>query len=508
MGAAALLGLVAFFVLSLIQPARAAAHPLGNFTINSYSRLDLHADVIRVRYIVDMAEIPTFQEMDAIDTNADGRVSDAERRAYLSAKAVELRGGLHLVAEGSSLPLALLSHELSFPSGQAGLKTLRLVLTFEAPAVAERLSLEYRDDNFGDRLGWREIVVRPAEGVTLISSTAPAADLTNELRTYPDDLLTSPLNVRAVTVDFAPGAGVSAPPLEPAQVAALDVAPPRPGNAFASLVNVENVSLAVILISFFVALGFGALHALEPGHGKVFVAAYFVGAGGSVRHAMLLGFVVAVSHTVGVFVIGLVVLFGSRYILPEHLYPWLTLVAGLLVVAVGIRLFLARVGGFQGLAGLLDHRLRHLHPHHHAHRHVPGSTTTAAVTVPSRKSLFAIGLIDGMVPSPSTLVVLVAAISLNRIGLGLLLILAFSIGLAAVLTFMALIVVYVRRLLDWLGSARGTWISPATAWLPFLTVSLDGRLLRILPLGGALVLITIGLVYTVRALAEPQLLGL
>ena len=502
-GATLVVPLLVLLTLSIARPSTASAHPLGNFTINRYSRLDLYSDVIRIRYVLDMAEIPTFQEMGGIDRDGDGQVSEAEKEIYLAKKAEEIRGGLHLLVNGSPSDLDVLSKELSFPPGQGGLVILRLSLLLEAPAAGSRLSVDFRDDNYADRIGWKEIVVRAADGVTLTQSTAPADDVTEELRAYPDNLLSSPLDVREASFTFVPGTGAAAPVV---QATAAEPAGDRPGNAFASLISISDLSLAVLLVSLLAALGFGALHALEPGHGKTFVAAYFVGIQGTAKQAVLLGMVVAATHTTGVFAIGLVTLYGSSFILPEQLYPWLSLASGLLVVGLGLRLLASRLKGSHlwGRAAHGHAHHRHAPDSHHGHSHEARAKDGSPLPW---RSLLALGLADGLVPSPSTLVVLLAAISLHRVGLGLLLIVAFSVGLAAVLTLVSLILVYARRLLDWLGERGG----PLRTRHPYVgrllgSTSPGGRLLRALPVGGALVLVSVGLLLTVRALSQPGML--
>ena len=158
--------------------ARAAAHPLGNFTVNQYSRLEVGRDTVKVRYIVDMAEIPAFQERQAIDANSDGQIGDAEQTAYLAKQVPSLLGGLHLVAGNAPIILRQVGQSLEFPAGQGGLFTLRLTLDLEAPIAGAQapLALEYRDDNFVERLGWHEIVVQPLDGVALRDSSAPQSD--------------------------------------------------------------------------------------------------------------------------------------------------------------------------------------------------------------------------------------------------------------------------------------------------------------------------------------------
>jgi ABC-type nickel/cobalt efflux system permease component RcnA len=212
----------------------------------------------------------------------------------------------------------------------------------------------------------------------------------------------------------------------------------------------------VILASLAAALFWGAAHALSPGHGKTIVTAYLVGQRGTARHAGLLGLIVTVTHTVGVFALGLVTLALSQFIVPERLYPWLNLASGLLVVGIG--------------ASVLRARLRRRAQAHHHHRHEHGT---------SLRSLLAVGVSGGLLPCPSALVVLLAAISLHRVAFGLLLIVAFSAGLALSIT--------------------GIGLAAVLARCAFRRASLDGPLVRLLPAASALVILAAGLAMTVRA---------
>jgi ABC-type nickel/cobalt efflux system permease component RcnA len=486
------------------RPESAAAHPLGNFTVNRYSRLDLYSDAVRVRYVLDIAEIPAFQEIGEIDANGDGETDPAESEVYLARKATDIADNLHLSLNGSPAALQLLSSDITFPEGQAGLRTLRIGLLLHSPTAASGVSLDYRDDNYSDRIGWKEIVVRSAPGIAVSSSTAPSDDVSAELTSYPSDLLSSPLDVTSATVSYEPLAG-SAAPLIGSAPDTIVAAPRRAGAGFASLIDAEELTLPVILLSLALALGFGAIHALEPGHGKTFVAAYFVGVRGTVRQALGLGAIVAVTHTIGVLGIGMIVLFGSQYILPERLYPWLSLASGLMILALGLRLIAARAGGWRAIrrfASVLHPHSEHEHEgdHDHAHGHSHEPTPDA----PPWKSLLALGLADGLTPSPSALVVLLAAVSLDRISLGLLLIIAFSVGLAAVLTLVSLALLYSRRVFEWLGRRRHSIAGVRSeGWLNAGTAAGTSAILRVAPLGGAVALLAIGLVLTVRALMQP-----
>ncbi len=264
---------------------------------------------------------------------------------------------------------------------------------------------------------------------------------------------------------------------EPAAAPTIDaVAAPRhvPGG-FEALIEEGDLSVGVLLLSLLIAAFWGAAHALTPGHGKAMVAAYLVGTKGTPRHAFLLGGTVTIAHTAGVFALGFVTLGLSAFIVPEQLYPWLTLVSGLLVVLVG--------------ASVLRQRLRSRGHHHHDHDHDHGTVTTidhARTThhdhddALTSKGILGVGVAAGLLPCPSALVVLLSAIALHRIGLGLALIVAFSVGLAATITAIGLVAVFARR--------------------TFGRLSLDGPVVRALPAVSAALILAVGLVITARAL--------
>lgn len=499
----ALPALLALAALTISRPAPADAHPLGNFTVNRYSRLELYSDAVRIRYILDMAEIPAFQEMPEIDTNGDDDLTASENRAYVAQKSQEIVQNLRLAVNGSELEPTVLSTDISYPEGQAGLPTLRMSLLLHAAISGPNVDISYNDDNYADRVGWKEVVVRPAAGVTLTASSAATDDVSAELTSYPDDLLSSPLEVTSAGVSFVPGTGAKAPEIESANasLSSQDNAPSRAGGGFASLIDTDNMTLPVIILSMLLALGFGAIHALEPGHGKTFVAAYFVGVKGTVQQALALGLIVATTHTIGVLAIGLVTLFGSQYILPEKLYPFLSLASGLMILALGVRLIAAHAGSRRALRRFLAAARREAHDHHD---HDHGHSHDVAPGAPPWRTLLALGLADGLTPSPSALVVLLAAVSLDRIGLGVLLIVAFSVGLALVLTLVSLALLYARSFLQWLGERRGAAV-PNAGGGGWVASGGSAAVLRLAPLGGAVALLVVGVALTVRALTAPGL---
>jgi ABC-type nickel/cobalt efflux system permease component RcnA len=466
-----------------LLPEVASAHPLGNFTVNHYSRLEPSADQVRVVYVVDMAEIPAFQERPRIESDP---------RAY----AAELGRNLHLSLDGSPAVLTLQQQTLSFPEGQAGLPTLRLEALYSAPVQASQvlsapIVLDYRDDNDPRRIGWREIVARPGStGTRFEQASVPSQDVTRELRQYPEDLLNSPLDVRQAHLAFVPGAAAEAiAPSNPLALPGLD----RARGPLADLAHgAGELTPAFLLFSLGVALALGAAHALQPGHGKTIVAAYLVGSRGTARHALFLGATVTATHTAGVYALGLATVFLSQYVVPERLYPILEVVSGLLVLGIGVWLLGKRllVLGAAPPRHSHDHEHdHHGHEHHHdqdhEHHHDQDHEHHHSHEPPtSWRSLLALGVSGGLLPCPEALMVLLISIAAHQVLFGLLLIVAFSTGLAGVLVAFGLVLVYARGLFRRLDLSKA------------------GVLQRLVPVGSAMVIVVAGLAITAQAVPQ------
>ena len=427
--------LVSAALAALVLPVAASAHPLGNFTINRFSRIEVAGPRIYVRYVLDLAEIPTFQA---------GKID-----AHVYAR--RIARGAQLTVDGRRVRLVPTETALAHPAGAGGLKTTRFEVVLRGPALNGRSEVEYRDTNYANRIGWKEVLV----------GSAPSRS--RELRAYPKDLLSSPLSVTTVRTSLVPG---TVPRTGPHVTRGAGLrAPDRVADSgFAALVGRDRLGFWVIAASLGAALFWGMAHALSPGHGKTIVTAYLVGQRGTPRHAALLGLVVTATHTVGVFALGAITLLLSRFIVPDQLYPWLNFVSGLLVVLIGASVLRAR----------WRHNRAHAHGlEHHHHHHEDGL---------SRRSLVAVGISGGLLPCPSALVVLLAAISLHRVAFGMLLVVAFSAGLALTITGIGLAAVL----------ARGA----------FRRLSFNGRVLSLLPSASALVILAAGLLMTLHALPQ------
>ena len=453
-----LLALLGALALSMAVAVPAFAHPLGNFTINRFSQVSLNGDRIDVVYVVDYAEIPAFQEKQRI----------ADDAGYIDQRVRDLSAGLLLQVGARRLPLLVGDHSVVFFPGQGGLQTMRLqILLSAATPAAGRQSASYRDTNYPGRLGWKEIVVQQMGGATLLTSTAPSKSVSDALRSYPQGLLTSPLDVTGARFTFIPSPIAATFPSPHVGQGGRAFSPLS--DRFAALIAPPHLSPSLVALSLLTALALGALHALSPGHGKAVMAGYLVGARGTARHAVGLGLTITATHTAGVFALGFVTIYAASLVTPERLYPWVTLLSGLLIVAIGSALVLSR-------ARSAWHGHQHTDHGDDGHRH-PGL---------GRGGVLALGISSGIIPCPSALVVLLAAISLHRVAFGIVMIVAFSAGLASTLIGIGLalagglpVLLRVRRA----GRVR-----------------IMTRAVRFVPVASALVVTVAGLGLTVQAI--------
>jgi nickel/cobalt exporter len=271
-----------------------------------------------------------------------------------------------------------------------------------------------------------------------------------------------------------------------------------------SLLRVSDPSAAFLALAFGVAFIAGAAHALTPGHGKALVGAYLAGSRGTVGDAVYLGTVVTITHTGMVFLLGLIALYASQHILMDRLYNWLSVISGALIVAIGAWLLASRWkalrSGAQGhdehhhghSHGPLGHTHSHehvdheghSHGHDHSHGHAHGHHHHHHHPLPraGRGSLLSLGISGGMIPCPEATAVLLISITMNRLVFGLIILLAFSLGLAAVLIAIGTAMVLA-------GPTLGKFAK-------------DGPLLRALPVGSAAVVTLLGIAILFKAAGD------
>jgi nickel/cobalt transporter (NicO) family protein len=479
-------GIAAAIVIAVSNAA--VAHPLGNFTVNHLSRITVAGDDIGVRYVLDMAEIPAF----SLDRSLDPRGTPPQTvlARWAREHAVAIAPQLHLVVDGRSVTLNPVDSSVRTRPGAGGLPTILFTAWYTAHAGAGPHHLVYRDETEPGRLGWKDVVTG--------TQPEPTAGLTS----YPSALVGSPRARVALAAAVDAAGRITADANTSAAGSDETVASPALGrsNALSDILAKGSGDPLVVIGALLLAIALGALHALEPGHGKTLLAVSLVGARATTRQAVILATALTFAHTAGVLVLGAVVLGATRWIVPEQIYPWITLGSGLFITVLGARAVAREVRRRLPHAHAHAHAHPHAQPHAHDHVHAPGDDHHAAHhhvhgpvpdhvhaarafaqfhaehahdgehthdhanlddeaharahaipgTAPLTFRSAVIAAASGNVaPCPAALVVLLAAIALHQVGYGLALIVAFSIGLAAVLTVLGVAVV---RSAAWLVS--------------------------------------------------------
>ena len=444
------------------------AHPLGNFSIGQYAGFLLRPNGIVVTYVLDFAEIPSLKLEERWKA---GESTDQVMREWVKALRFRSHGKPLEPFHESTSP---------FPGiGAGGMSTMMIIATLKLPGDLDEL--EYEDPNFAGRAGWKEITVR-AEGLRLVeSSHVPGKDISRGLTNYPlDAQLKIPHDLRArfVMSSTVSDAATKIVPLSQPPTSQLDS---RRAEDFSELGRADVLSrimrqgelpFQLLLTALGIAFAMGAFHALEPGHGKTLVAAYLVGSRGTWQHAVYLGGITTFTHTFTVFVMGLVVLAASRAIPIEQIFPYLSVASALTIVIFGGWLLWKRIAAFRNHG---QHHGHHHHHHDHSHEPAPPDTVTMG-------NLLALGVSGGLVPCPASLVLLLGAMALGRLPLGLVLLVAFSLGMAGVLTGVGVAVVYAKR---WLPQTAG-----------------DSHGFHFLAIGSAAVMTLIGIGLTIVALRQ------
>jgi nickel/cobalt transporter (NicO) family protein len=419
--------------LPFLAIGSAAAHPLGNFTINHLARIRTSAAELRIHYVLDIAEIPTFQIM-----HAAGAWNAARMRDWANGESALVADGLSVKADGVPLTLRLERTAARTRAGAGGLPILYWTGDYAAP-LHSKAAISMRDLVYAERrIGWKDIVL---PGVT---------DPTDELRSYPSALIGSPRQNDAATFDVFDGR-IAHVRVSGDDTSASGATAIMRSSLLSDLVARDAQTPVWVLLTVLAAFGLGALHGLEPGHGKALLAFTLVGARATVKQAAILAIALTFAHTIAVVLLGIALTFAAGFA-TETLFTWITLVSGVAVAFIGAR----------SLSAALTHAAAHRHHddhHHEGHGHaIPGS-------VPLRfGSAIVAAMSGGIAPCPAAIVVLLTALHLHRVGYGLALIVVFSLGLAAVLSGLGFGVV---RGAAWLGR-RSEFVRAASV-APFVT---------------------------------------
>jgi nickel/cobalt transporter (NicO) family protein len=401
------------------------------------------------------------------DADGDGVTSQAERDAYIGKLAPGFADGLAVRVDGVKVPLRATHWTSSLPTEQGGF-SLRIDVDFAGilpvAATDSTRTFEFANQNYAGRMGWHEIVVKPASGVQIFDTDAYSTSLTGGLSEALQSVpAAGPLDERTVRLSFGNSAPLDAKLLSGRPGSGATTVPSTPPASsewiadrtrqLVAAISGPQVQPRVAVLALLGALLLGAVHALSPGHGKTIVGAYLIGSRGTPRHALFLGLTVTITHTLGVFALGFATLYASLYVVPERLFPILSLISAALVLVMGIVLLIRR--GRSARQALAEANLAPLRTfqfvgagvmHSHGggpmHSHAPPGASGEKITW---RSLLTLGISGGLVPCPSAMVLLLAAVALNKTAYGMLLVVAFSIGLAITLTLVGVAFLYARN---------------------------------------------------------------
>ncbi|NJP52512.1 nickel transporter [Streptomyces sp. SBST2-5] len=501
--------------LVLVPAPAASAHPLGNFTVNRYDGLVAAPGELRVRHVEDLAEIPATQAGPDVERLGIGRW--ARERCAAAARDGEVR------VDGRKVPVTVTSSRAQVRPGQAGLDTLRVECGMTAPLPEDAtVAVGFRGAGASSGPGWREITAR-GDRMTLTASDVPENSLSRELTEYPEELLSSPADTVSASLRVRPGGPALAE--EDGEAPASSVLPrgaDRWTRALDDLVSRHDLTAGFAAPALLLAVFLGAMHALAPGHGKTLMAATAAARGGRarLRDVLPMAASVTITHTLGVVALGVLVTAGS--VAAPSVIAWLGIASGVLVTLAGASLVRRALRNRTGAPGhghahehpdgprpghehthprpdghghAHDPAYPHPHPHDHgeehgaAHQHpsrslthTHGGRTHTHAVAPTLRGTLLLGFAGGLVPSPSAVVVLVGAAALGQAWFGLLLVVAYGVGLALTLTVAAFAVVKAGSGAARLLSRRPRWTrSPLAAFAR-----------RAAPLGSAFVVVALG----------------
>ncbi len=437
----------AFAVAALVFTVTAAsAHPLGNFTVNHLTRITSSEGRLDFAYTVDMAEIPSYSVLRSLDAGA--KPDAAKLDTWAATTAAQIGSQMTLSVDGHAVTPALQTSTARTFAGASGLRTIYLQAHYTAAVASGAHQIAYTDGYAKDHIGWRDIVI------------GGEAEPTSALRVYPAAVIGSPRDRSARSIAMQPDGTLVASTND--VVAPTAAAGPALGKmdavdaAFKNLLTTGAKNPLVILIALLISIALGALHAFEPGHGKTLLAVSLVGARATVKQAVILASALTIAHTIGVIAIAVVVLFLTRWIVPEAIFPWVQFLSGLFICIIAAQAFAKQIVLRRPRAHVHAHTHDHAHPHDHPHDHalqadhhhgdlddlehaklhqIPGTAPL------SFRTAVATAMTGNLIPCPAATIVLLSAITLNRVAFGLLLVVAFGVGLALVLTGVGIAVV-------------------------------------------------------------------
>ena len=428
---------------------------MGNFSVNRFSGITIGSTHVGVVYTLDLAEIPSLDLIRQWGLDVEAPRSKLKQKA--AEQMIDWAANLRLLQGNKQLKFEVLSTELVMADGAGNLPVMRITANLRTAAEPGRIDFE--DLNYPTSLGWKEITIASSDGVRIAKASHFAVSISKGLTAYPPDTVKAPPRDLRAFAEWMPSSSsamrteiIAIPQPDIAASATPQQTPLKGevtrGDYLSNLLGRQDLSFGMMLVGLAAAFGFGALHALSPGHGKTIVAAYLVGSRGTVKHALFLGAMVTFTHTISVFLLGFGTLFLSAYIVPEKIIPVLSILSGLSIAMIGGYLLIQRTNHLMQHANHSDDDHSHRESsHNHGHHHGPGGHTHVPEGEASMASLVGLAISGGMVPCPSALILLLSAISIGRTAFGLALLTSFSFGLAVVLMAIGLIVLFAKHMI-------------------------------------------------------------
>jgi nickel/cobalt exporter len=508
---------VAGFVLVLISVRTGVSHPLGNFSINHYTRIRVKPAEIELVYLLDMAEIPSYSEFLEIDTDEDGNVTSEEQERYLARKVPELLRDLEIRVAGTTIEATVSRSFMKFPMGEGGQTLVNVIIRSRIGfhgSEGRTVAFEFLDRTCADQLGQAAVQIEPDEAVEFTLDTSlygekqsevvhrvgnrilvqdskvafevvSGAEPTSAVPTEKPPLLPTATPIRVAEVSIQRVETV--PPVSPPRMKPLDYACDVFSATLADVplltgrraemetddtfvdrtgrwLRQKEWTTRMLVVAFLLAFVAGGFHALKPGHGKAIAAAYLVGSRGTPIHALILGGIVTLTHTGSILILGTILLLALKSTQQATVQMWIEVASGVIIVGLGLILFYRRLSALVGSRTSPARVHNHNHPHDEDHPHQRGHDHE----IPDRVtwgSLIALGFSGGIVPCPGALLLLTAAMAARRIGLGLLLILVYSFGLGVALITIGMLTVMSKTFLE----KRFDFRAGRMRWLPVLS---------------------------------------
>ena len=490
--------LILIYLLSCIFVINVAAHNVPIDQTGHHIQLVIFKNEVIVDYTIVLSEVAYLRTLATMNTDGQGDISQAEKDLYHSAKRKQLLESLELMVDGKPITLTdfervddskpqLFSYKFAVPIGESTATESIDATTRHEISIYSNIKLSK-----GEML---EYYLAADKNIEIISVKRwdKKGQGGKEAREQESK------GKRGALVTYSVlNKNLENSPLSDVQQAAGNkkiFSGTTTAERLKGFISASKLSLKFVVIGLIVSAFLGGLHALTPGHGKAVVAAYLVGSKGRIRDAIFLGIIVTITHTASVIILGVITLYASQYILPQDIFPLLGFISGLLIVIIGVWLLIRRLQAYYGL--MPEHSHSHggevhvhsgLEAHHHDHdnfnhNHTHDIEPKADVTL---WSLLTLGISGGIVPCPDALIVLLLAIAINRIAFGLVVISAFSVGLAAVLVTIGILLVVARPIIE---RFTGT-----------------GRWMRRLPVISSIVIILLGLGIAIKSLIDSGII--